>query len=80
LTSLISVGALPSASTRSCSQRKSGAGAAPMAWRPLFIRVTDPVWRRMPTPLHGDRAFECFAQFKPPRGANGRQPRGRYEV
>jgi hypothetical protein len=36
LTSLISVGALPSASTRSGSRRKSGAGAAPMAWRPLF--------------------------------------------
>jgi hypothetical protein len=39
LTALSSVGALPSASTRSCSQRKSGAGAAPIAWRPLFIRV-----------------------------------------
>jgi hypothetical protein len=42
-TLLISVGALPSAPARSGSQRKSGAGAAPMAWRPLFTRITTPV-------------------------------------
>jgi hypothetical protein len=53
LTSLISVGALPSASTRSCSKRKSGAGAAPMAWRPLFRRDCGPVTRSMPTSLRG---------------------------
>jgi hypothetical protein len=52
LTSLIPVDALPPASTRSGSQRKSGAGAAPTAWRPLFIcRLTSPVRRTMPTSL-----------------------------
>jgi hypothetical protein len=65
LTLLSSVGALPSASTRSGSQRKSGAGAAPIAWRPLFIRGYRSSVAQNANISARRQAFECCAQFKP---------------
>jgi hypothetical protein len=62
---LISVGALPSVSTRSGSQRKSGAGAAPMARRPLFICGYRSSVAQNANIIARRQAFECGAQFKP---------------
>jgi hypothetical protein len=59
LTLLISVDALPSAATRSGSQRKSGAGAAPMAWRPLYYPDAGPLWRRVAAELHRNSGSCC---------------------
>jgi hypothetical protein len=71
LTLLSSVGALPSASTRSGSRRKSGAGAAPIAWRPLFICGYRSSVAQNANISARRQAFECCAQFKPPGAANG---------
>jgi len=67
-TLLISAGALPSASARNGSQQKSGAGAAPKAWRPLLTRVTCERRRSMALALAGrsccKRAAEIHSQLR----------------